>query len=64
MSVRSPEKRAADQTTQRCGEAVRVHGPYVSEEEVEQVAADLARQLRPVFVPEVTANASPALLAA
>ncbi len=41
------------------GEAVRVHGPYVSEEEVEQVAADLARQLRPVFVPEVTANARP-----
>ncbi len=34
-----------------------MHGPYVSEEGVELVAADLTRQMRPAFVQEVTANA-------
>ena len=36
------------------GRIVRVHGPFVSDEEVEAVAAMLREQARPIYVPEVT----------
>ena len=38
------------------GETLRVHGPHVAEDEVERVAADLARQGRPRYEPAVTAD--------
>jgi S-DNA-T family DNA segregation ATPase FtsK/SpoIIIE len=38
------------------GRVARVHGPFVSDEEVEKVVAHLKRQAKPVYLEEVTAE--------
>jgi S-DNA-T family DNA segregation ATPase FtsK/SpoIIIE len=38
------------------GRIARVHGPFVSDEEVERVVAHLKRQAKPVYLEEVTAE--------